>query len=199
MKIQLDDIGKKYNKNWIFRHVNAEIEAGSDLAIIGNNGSGKSTLLQIIAGYIEPNKGVLSFDEISRSDYHRQVAYCAPYLDLIDEMNMVEMIRFHSSFKPLLKRVSENHIATLLGYDVKKSIKDYSSGMKQRLKIVLAIFSDVPIILLDEPTSNLDEKSIAWYQSLVKEYKLDRTIIVASNDKREYEFCSKRLNILDFK
>ncbi|MGB1247777.1 MAG: ABC transporter ATP-binding protein [Chitinophagales bacterium] len=199
MNIQLKNIGKKYAKTWIFRHIDFNFEKGKSYALVGNNGSGKSTLLKIIASAITPNEGEIHLNGYTEENVYEKLAYCAPYLELVEEMNIIEAIDFHQKFKPLLPSFSTEKIVQLLGFQKDKLMKDYSSGMKQRVKLALAFFSDVDLILLDEPTSNLDRQGIEWYLSLVKEYQQSRTLIIASNVKEEYSFCDEQLSILQYK
>ena len=80
-----------------------------------------------------------------------------------------------------------------------KQIRDFSSGMKQRVRLAQAIFSDVPVVLLDEPCSNLDQQGIELYKNLVLKYSNDRIIIISSNDPQEYSFCDEIFAMNDFK
>jgi ABC-type multidrug transport system ATPase subunit len=199
MKISLNNISKKYQKSFIFKNLSFEFEEGSTYAIVGSNGSGKSTLIKILAGFQSPSFGDIKFQNTSAENSYKKIAFCAPYLDLIEEMNLPEMIQFHASFKPFLPEINSNLITELLGFDNEKYIKDYSSGMKQRVKLALTFFSDVPVILLDEPTTNLDKQGVQWYLSLVEKYQKNRTIIVASNIEQEYSFCKNFIEIEKYK
>jgi ABC-2 type transport system ATP-binding protein len=112
-----------------------------------------------------------------------------------------EFLEFHTGFKPLLSSVSVNDIIAIVGLEkaTNKQIRNYSSGMKQRVKLAQCIFSDVPIVLLDEPCTNLDAEGITLYQKLINDYCNSRTIIVSSNDEVEFGFCKERVSIMDFK
>jgi ABC-type multidrug transport system ATPase subunit len=206
MNISLQNIGKKYNRNWIFRNVNYELESGVSLAVLGGNGSGKSTLLQIIAGYILPTEGKCNYQLNGANSYeehiYKTISIASPYMLLPEEFTMEEMLEFHFSLKPLLNNLQMEEIIRLsgLGDSRKKLIKHFSSGMKQRLKLVLAFFSETSILLLDEPLSNLDSHAINWYKNLIENYTQKRTVIICSNNVQdEYWFCTKKINIEDFK
>jgi ABC-type multidrug transport system ATPase subunit len=207
MKITLTDAGKRFNRDWIFRHLNYEFFSGHAYAITGPNGSGKSTLLQVIAGAIAMNEGKVNYESaqnsssVSSENFYQYLSYSAPYLEVTEEMTAVEFLEFHSVFKPFLSSLPVEKIIELvqLKHAAHKQIRYYSSGMKQRIKLAQAIFSDVPVVLLDEPCTNFDEEGIVLYQSLIKEYGTGRLIIVSSNDKQEYGFCEQRINILDYK
>lgn len=204
MQITLSDIGKRYNSEWIFRHVDYNIASGDKLVLLGGNGSGKSTLLQIIAGNYLPSSGAIHYffhqKEIASEEIYKYLTIASPYLELFEEFTFPELITLQKKFKPFL--LSENEILEVseLIHAKNKPIKYFSSGMKQRAKITLAVLADVPLLLLDEPTSNLDHKAIQWYDNLVKQYALHKTIIVASNKQEaEYSFCTNFLSVEDFK
>lgn len=201
MKITLIDAGKRFNRDWIFRHLGYEFSTGHSYAIIGSNGSGKSTLLQSIAGAIALTEGRIGYEEVAPEQAYRRLSLAAPYLEVIEEMTVTEFLDFHSSFKPFLSGFTTREIVHRVGLSTAadKQIRYYSSGMKQRVRLAQAIFSDTPIVLLDEPCTNLDADGIALYRSLVAEYCKDRIVIVSSNDRQEYDFCEATINIMDWK
>jgi ABC-type multidrug transport system ATPase subunit len=206
MQISLKNIGKRYNYEWIFRKVDQEFHVGGNCVILGSNGSGKSTLLQVIAGNLTHSEGEVQFSlhhkSVEEDDRYRLVSIAAPYLELFDEFTLSESIDFQSKFKPFRKSLSTPEIISLLQLENarNKQLKYFSSGMKQRVRLGLAILADTPLLLLDEPSSNLDKKAISWYQELVYAYADSRLIIVASNQlEHEYPFCTKQLNIEEYK
>lgn len=208
MTISLTNTGKRYNREWIFRHCSYTFLPGKKYAITGPNGSGKSTLLQVIAGATLHNEGSVQYQaagtgQLAKDDtqHYKNISIAAPYLELIEEMTAKEMLEFHSKFKPLLQSVSFEEMLKIVGLEkaVNKQIRYFSSGMKQRLKLAQAFFSNTPVLLLDEPTTNLDADGIALYQSLVSNYSKDRLVIVSSNVKEEYDFCEEVLSIADYK
>ncbi|MFT4204505.1 MAG: ATP-binding cassette domain-containing protein [Chitinophagaceae bacterium] len=199
MEINLRDAGKRFNKEWIFKGLDFRFESGKSYAVIGNNGSGKSTLLQCIAGATNLSQGKCvwegsHFSEETNTGEHiyRHFSIAAPYLDVIEEMTALEFLRFHHSFKPLIKGIS--HLELLREVELEsatnKQIRHYSSGMKQRIKLAMAIFSDTPVLLLDEPCANFDQAGFELYQRLIARYTRDRLTIVCSNDPAEYAFFS---------
>ncbi len=208
MKISLTKAGKRFNRDWIFRNVTYEFTTGVSYAITGPNGSGKSTLLQVIGGAVAASEGKLQYEIhdtkpkiIEDTEVFRYLSIAAPYLEVIEEMTVTEFLTFHSQFKTLLPGVSIPAIIARVGLEkaAHKQIRFYSSGMKQRVKLAQAIFSNVHCVLLDEPCTNLDAEGIALYQQLVKDYCSDRLVIVSSNDIQEYGFCSETINILSYK
>jgi len=206
MNVILKDIGKQYNKNWVFNHVNCVFQSGVAYAILGANGSGKSTMLQLIAGNIIPSCGTISYTgnetEYPADSIFSNITFASPYLSLIEELTLVEMIQFHFKFKNCVSGVEPSQISSImkLENDDHKPLKDFSSGMMQRVRLGLALLSETSLTLLDEPASNLDNEGVAWYQNIVTNYCLKRTIIVCSNHRdEEFAFCKKQLLIENYK
>ncbi|MBP6430640.1 MAG: ABC transporter ATP-binding protein [Ferruginibacter sp.] len=201
--VRLHNIGKRFNREWIFRHVDYEFIVGKKYAITGSNGSGKSTLLQVIAGSLTHNEGSVevNIDElaINNDQHYQNISIATPYLELVEEMTALEMIQFHSTFKPLTISANEILQQVNLQAAANKQIRYYSSGMKQRLKLALAFFSNTPILLLDEPTTNLDEDGIALYHQLIQNHTTNKLVIVCSNDRQEYSFCEEVLEVGRYK
>lgn len=205
MKINLSQAGKRFNREWIFRNISLNFESANSYAIIGPNGSGKSTLLQCLAGMMQLSEGEIGYTgnlkPLENEDAYKQISFCAPYLELIEEMTLIEFLDFHSSFKHFLPEVTTKSVIEVLELQpaARKQIRYYSSGMKQRVKLAQAIFSNSKIVLLDEPCSNLDADGIELYHSLINDHCLNRLVIVSSNDEIEYRFCKERINITSFK
>jgi ABC-type multidrug transport system ATPase subunit len=206
MQIQVNAASKRFNKEWIFSNLNYSFTTGHHYALIGNNGSGKSTLLQIIAGYIGLTKGTIHWTNtagkaIDSANIFQQISVAAPYLELVEEFTALEQIAFHQQFKPLQTGLNPMELLEKIGLNkaADKQIRNFSSGMKQRLKLALAIFDQAPILLLDEPCSNLDQEGIQTYHQLMQAYAMHKLIIVASNDPQEYQFCSQQVSLSDFK
>ena len=184
-----------------------ELFTGNNYVILGANGSGKSTLLQLIAGSSIPSEGKIIYSddtgaEIPVENIFSHLSFAAPYLELFEEFTLQESIRFHSRFKKLRNGIDAAQVTQVCYLDdaANKRIKDFSSGMKQRVKLALAILSDTPLLLLDEPCSNLDQKGVDWYNALVEEHKENRLIIVCSNlHPEEYRFCNQQVKVEDYK
>lgn len=205
MTITLQNIGRRFNRDWIFRGVDHTFTSGESYAILGPNGSGKSTLLQVLNGSLSPSIGTINYVyegkpvEVDKIFEHLSLA--APYLELIEEFTLTEMIDLHFKFKPYKAGMDNKTVIEVLGMEANKNklIKYFSSGMKQRLKLALAFCADTPILMLDEPTSNLDKQGVEWYLGLVEKFALNRLTIVCSNQEHEYGFCKAQLNISDYK
>jgi len=202
MQINVTNLGKRYNREWIFRNFSYVFTAGKKYAITGPNGSGKSTLLQVLASAIIHNEGDVQYtadSTFSNEDIYKKMAIAAPYLELIEEMTTLEMLAFHAQFKTLQLPITKIIQIVALENAAHKQIRYFSSGMKQRLKLAQAFFSDTPILFLDEPTTNLDADGIALYRSLINNYTKDKLVIISSNDKQEYDFCDETIALSEFK
>lgn len=206
LSIHLNNIGKKFRREWIFRHLNVEIEAEQKIVILGGNGSGKSTLLQIISGFVGSSEGNLTYklsnNTLETEQLHKSISFASPYLQLIEEFTLLEMAEHARSFKPFTHQMNALEFIEQiqLTHAINKYLREFSSGMKQRVKLGLAILSDTPLLLLDEPLSNLDKEGIAWYKTMIENYTAGRTVVVCSNAIRdEYFFCDSQLNVMDYK
>ena len=238
MDIQLQNAGKRFNRDWIFRNLSYTFIIGNSYAIIGANGSGKSTLLQVIASSTNVSEGTIEYNishspnqqpattneqrqtandkratslgkrqtsnepqqtKISSDNIYNHISIATPYLEIIEEMTATEFLQFHAAFKPLT--ISINEILNIIGLEkaANKQIRYYSSGMKQRVKLAQAIFTNAPILLLDEPCTNLDKSGYELYHQLIQNYCSNKLIMVSSNDENEINFCSERLNMIDYK
>ena len=205
MVISMENISKRFGFEWIFKNVNYQFETDKRYAIVGPNGSGKSTLLKIISGGLTPTSGRVFFkvphvrtptDELIASE----IAFAAPYISLIEEFSLSELYDFHTSFKKMHCNSKEEFLEILqLSAHKNKFIKNFSSGMRQRLKLGLAFLTRSQVLLLDEPTSNFDTKTIDWYHTLVTKFTADRLLVIGSNQEHEMSFCTDKLSVMDFK
>ena len=205
MEIHLENLGRRFNREWIFKDINYQFVNNKAYAILGINGSGKSTLLQVISGALTPSTGKLIYTQnlqaIDPEKYFQFISLAAPYLELIEDFSLSEVLDFHFKFKSRLNSLDNTAIISLLGMQKNqhKLIKHFSSGMKQRVKLALAFCSDTPILLLDEPTSNLDTQGTEWYLEMVKQFTTNRITIIGSNQENEYAFCNAHINLEDYK
>jgi len=204
LKIDLKDAGRRFNKEWIFRNFTYSFHSAGKYAVLGPNGSGKSTLLSVILGSLAPSEGTILYtgeQEIPVEKIYKQISFAAPYLDLVEEFTLQETIDFHFKFKNFHPDIDAVQLMDLLGLGSAqdKALKYFSSGMKQRTKLALACCTDTPILLLDEPTSNLDRQGMAWYHELISRFSTDRLVFVGSNQEEEYSFCEHQIQIMDYK
>lgn len=204
-RVKIQKASKRFQNEWVFKNLELELASGTTMAVTGGNGSGKSTFLKCLSGAIPLTNGRIEFEldsnSIAQENWFRTLSIATPYLELPEEFTLVEALNFHFQFKRPLNQWSVKELIVLMGLEKhqNKFISQFSSGMKQRVKLALALFSEVQLILLDEPTSNLDKQGIAWYADLVAQYTLDRILVICSNEPREYSFCEKKIRMEDFK
>ncbi len=191
MQVDITKAGKKFGHKWVFKNLDALIEPASICGISGKNGSGKSTLLLMVAGYITPSSGTLHWTlnkrAVSQDKLFKHLTISSPFLELIEDFTMLEMIRFHKKFKAFLNHMSDDDLIRLSGLPASKDkqLSKFSSGMKQRVKLLLAMASKSDLVLLDEPCSNLDADGVQWYHQLLHDFSPNRSIVIASNHKSE--------------
>ena len=204
MQIEAIGLSKRYARDWIFRNLTHTFRPGTATAVLGPNGAGKSTLLNTLSGQLLPTAGTLSYTHQGRlvpvEELPPLLAYAAPYLELIEELTLIELLLFHTRFKPLRPGLAHKQLIELMYLEKSshKLVRDFSSGMKQRLKLALALYADTPLLLLDEPTTNLDRAGVAWYLEHAAATLAGRTVLVSSNVPEEYSFCTEQLLITDF-
>lgn len=204
MKILAEHVEKKFRQELVINNFNYTFEAGNSYALTGPNGSGKSTLLKILSQYSLPTQGTIEFIQneltIPSDEAFRYTSFAAPYTELIEEFSPFELIDFlqKSHFLPEQFDIEAFEAYAELKTSRTKLIKNFSSGMRQKVKLSLAMASQRPILFLDEPTSNLDGKAKAWFERTLKTQQ-NKLIILASNEPEEIKQCNHTLSILDFK
>lgn len=205
MQIKIHQLGKKFKYEWIYRKLSTTLHSGESYAILGPNGSGKSTFLKTLSGILPASEGTIQYQTngklIPAEQWYKHLVWAAPYLELIEEFTLQEQVDFQRKFKPFKENLSTKDLMAKIGLTKArhKAIKYFSSGMKQRLKLGLAFYADVPVVLLDEPTSNLDKQGIEWYQQEVKSNLANQLVVICSNQIHEYDFCPHQMNISDYK
>jgi len=206
MQILVDNISKKYNQFWIFKDFNYTFELGQIYALLGANGSGKSTLSKCLIGLENTNKGQINYihssdKQIDKNHIYKYISYCAPAQELIEEFTVLELLEFHFQFKKLIHVNSIQDIIDILDlrHHIHTPIRDYSSGMKQRLKLAQCFFSETDIMCLDEPTTNLDSNWINFYDEYIKKTSPGRLVLIASNQEVEYARAHAFISIEDYK
>ncbi len=203
LNIEAENLSKKFLRRFVFKNFNYNFTEGKAYAVTGSNGSGKSTLLQILCGYMMPTQGKVIFklkEEIIDEESHfKFCSVTSPFMELIEEYSVAEHIRFHSNLKPMLME-DPKVIADFfqLQSELNKPVKYLSSGNKQRVKLALAFCTDSKVLLLDEPTQNLDNRGLDLYLRAVENFAKNRLVVISSNDEREYGFCDEIIRIEDY-
>ena len=195
-----ENLSMRFYDHWLFKEVNLEVKSGESLLITGPNGSGKSTLLRILAGHLSPTRGSIQLlvnqKPAEIHHFYRYLSWSGPYFELYTDLSLEETIRLHFNFrKNLLSSPAELISKLQFEGQASKLLRNFSSGMLHRLKIGLALFTDAPLLLLDEPTSNMDAKNAAVMLDLIDIYAKDRLLIFASNEPGEFERFSNRLDL----
>ncbi len=205
MKIIATGIEKKFRKEWIFKNIHETFSAGNSYAIVGPNGTGKSTLLKILAQFSLPTSGKVEFmhsdGTVIPSDLaHQYVAYAAPYVDVIEEFTLSELLSFLQKLDFIPDNVSIDNFEKYMELSPGRSklIKNYSSGMRQKIKLACALLSPRPILCLDEPTSNLDDQAKQWFIAKLAENST-KLIFIASNEAMEIGLCKHQLALSSYK
>ena len=159
----------------------------------------------IIAGLLPPSSGEMRYfrenHRIDEEKIFREVSMAAPYLELVEEFTLEEFLSFHTALKPLQPEMTGDDLLErmYLSDARRKYIHQFSSGMKQRLKLGISFYSQSPVLLLDEPCSNLDQQGIRWYQEEMEQLVTDKLVIICSNQSYEYEFCQNVIDITQYK
>jgi len=205
MKIVATGVEKKFRKEWIFKKLDGTFSSGNSYALVGPNGTGKSTLLKILAQFSLPTSGKVEFfltdgSPISSDDAHKYIAFAAPYADVIEEFTLSELIEFLQKLDFIPAQITLDSFEKYMDLSPGKAklIKNYSSGMRQKIKLAIALLSSRPILCLDEPTSNLDEQAKQWFMNKLEENRT-KLIFIASNEAIEIGLCNQQIAISDYK
>ena len=200
IEILATNLSKKFRQEFVLRNFSYHFKSGNSYAITGPNGSGKSTLLQLIAQFTLPNTGTLEIPGIEQEFVYAELTYAAPYVELIEEYTLLEHLEIliKNKYLPPFLTIESFQQYIDLQPDRFKLIKNYSSGMRQKIKLGFALLSERPILLLDEPTTNFDEKAKKWFFHRLQEQR-HKLIIIASNEVKEIDFCSEKIEIQAFK
>ncbi len=205
LEIYLENISKRYGRNWVFKDLSYHFQSAKRYSITGRNGSGKSTLLSILCGKTPYSKGKIRYTDqglaLSVDEVYKRFSISTTSMLVIEEFTLEEIVNFHFKFRDLVGGLNTKDFLNALEMTGQKHkvISNFSSGMKQRLKLGLAICTQSNVLLLDEPGANLDRPSKDWFQSLLQKYLGSRTIIIASNDPEDYQICTESVNITKYK
>lgn len=201
MVIDVQSLSKRFGYHWIIKDLNYVFDQTEIYGISGRNGSGKSTLIKLISGYLSPSEGKILYKvdnaSISASQVYKHLSWVAPYTDIIQEFTLEEMFNFHKKFKKFQQNISFEEFLSLLEWKntKEKEIRFYSSGMNQKLQLALAVLSDSEVLLMDEPTSFLDQNAKIWFKNILMRFCKNRLIIISSNDSFDLSLCKDILSL----
>jgi ABC-type multidrug transport system ATPase subunit len=195
IRIELNEVGKKYGREWVLNNLSRQLHSGSRYGISGRNGSGKSTLLRILSGQLSPSRGLVSYfaggARVPVNAWYAYVSWTGPYLEVVEELTIQEALRFHFALKPLRAPLTVEEVVDRIDLRPfrQRKLSDCSSGMRQRVILATAIYGASPLILLDEPSLTLDETAAAWLQNELRQFTPDRLLVIASNEGRDLAGC----------
>jgi heme exporter protein A len=196
--ITASSVMKRYQRRVLFRGVDWTGNPGDSLAVTGANGSGKSTLLQVLAGLRAPTKGGVSWQRdglpVEKHEIHDYTGFCSPLVNPYEGLTGMENLRFVSRLKDPERELDMFHEFQLEGYE-NRPVRQYSSGMKQRLKLLCSMINNPTLLMLDEPGSNLDRRGKDFIYSYIDKVRNGRIIIIATNEPEEAGLCSGRIDL----
>ena len=198
--LEVSNLRKDFDRRPVFKNLNFALSNSDSLAITGRNGSGKSTLVKVLANTYSQTSGNVSFSidgkPIERQHFYKYIGFVSPYLNLYDEFTGYENLYFVTNLRGLNAGLIDKVLKRVGLFERRHDlVKIYSSGMKQRLKIAFAIIHNPLILMLDEPTSNLDAEGIRIVDSIAEEYRNERILIIATNDEHERNLCQNDINL----
>lgn len=204
--LEVTQLTKYFGRRLIFSNLNFRFVDNGIYGISGPNGSGKSTLVKILAGVISANKGkvihTINGKEIIEENIHNHIGFVSPYLVLYEEFSAEENLLMFAKIRGVeynKKRVYYLFEKFLLLKRKDDFVKTYSSGMKQRLKFIFALMHSPNLIILDEPTSNLDDEGKNSVYEIIREEGKENIVIIASNEKNDLDLCSETIFLENYK
>jgi ABC-type multidrug transport system ATPase subunit len=201
VRIECENIGKRFQGKWLFRNLNLCFQEGERVAITGQNGSGKSTFTQIVSGFLSPTEGKMNWmlgdQNIPVEEVWKHLSWCSPLIELPGSLSVEEVVQLQMKMREMEEGNMMNRLEEVdLLPHAKKKIEDLSSGMIQRLKLLLAFNTKSEIVILDEPASHLDRHWQNWLSEQLNSLQENRLAFIASNDHPlELKYCTKRIEI----
>ena len=196
MNLKAQNLSKHYNFQWVFKDINFNLNTGDSLTVLGANGSGKSTLLQVIYGLIEPNSGEVLVNDSKNFIESNIFSYTSPAMLLPTEFTISELHGYYLQLNKL--KIGLDDFLNRLEIEEKqwkKTIKYFSSGQLQKLKTAFCLFSESPVLLLDEPLTNMDKKGELWFESIIKEIQSQKILIFAGNTDSETKWSNETIQL----
>ncbi len=201
-RITADGIYKQFHVRRVLKGISFTVEKGQSVVITGPNGSGKSTLIKILSGLLRPSKGKVQYFNGNTSRQPTEllpaIGLVSPYLQLYPDLTAKEHLEFFGKMRgisgPFQKGLKLMAQFGLKGREA-DLIKTYSSGMLQRMKYVLALLHQPAVLFVDEPSANLDEEGKETVYALIREYKHDHIVILATNEPQEIHLGDIRVDV----
>ncbi len=204
--LNASNLTKNFGRRLIFKDINFQIDCSGIMGISGANGSGKSTLVKILAGISSPSSGKIIHKidnkEILPENLHNHIGFVSPYLVLYEEFSAWENLNYFAEIRAVKfnKEKIEYLLNQFLLFDRRNDlVKTYSSGMKQRLKFIFALMHSPELLILDEPTSNLDQEGKDSVYKIIREESESSIVIIASNESSDLSLCTTELKLENYK
>ncbi|MCX6120465.1 MAG: ABC transporter ATP-binding protein [Ignavibacteriales bacterium] len=203
ISITVTGLSKDFNRSSIFKDISFSLASPASLSITGKNGAGKSTLSKILAGLLSSTRGSITYSadekQIGIEEFKHHIGFVSPYLNLYDEFTALENLQFLSRIRAAAQendeRIKELLVTVGLWNRRNDSVGTFSSGMKQRLKYAFALLHHPAVLILDEPTSNLDTEGIEVVKEIVRKQKETNILIIATNNKEEAHWCAQQIQV----
>jgi heme exporter protein A len=203
ISILVNELSKDFDRRAIFQDISFSLTSPASLSITGKNGAGKSTLSKILAGVLSATRGSVTYSvdgrKIGVEEFKHHIGFVSPYLNLYDEFTALENLQFLSSIRATTQqngtRIKE--LLTLVGLWSRRDdiVGTFSSGMKQRLKYAFALLHEPAVLILDEPTSNLDAEGIEIIRQIMRKQKDSNILILATNNREEADWCAQQIHV----
>lgn len=204
LSLELENISKRFGERQVFENINLKLESPVSLAVIGPNGCGKTTLLKIICGLIRPSRGRVTIkqngQEVKKEGQQAFFSIVAADIELYEELTALENLGFISRLrdsKPSEIELNQKLVQVGLKGRENEPVGSFSSGMKQRLKYAVALSSSPKILVLDEPSSNLDEEGVFLMEKIIEEQKESGMVILATNDIKETQYAQQTYKLVN--
>jgi len=201
--VEFDRIVKRFGNRTVLSNVSGVVRPGAVVVVTGPNGSGKSTLLNILSGCLRPSSGRVRYldagQEIERASWFERLGMAAPDMAVYDELTALENLHFFARVRGV--DIDDRRLGDLLdglglaARDQRRAVGTYSSGMKQRVKLAQAVVHEPGVLLLDEPSSNLDEAGHQATAALVARFRAQGAVAVATNDPREVAWGDAQIQL----
>ncbi len=198
-----ESLKKEFNRRVIFDAISFSLHEGESFVIAGRNGSGKSTLVKILCGLLSPTRGSVRVNvegkEVAPDLLFRYIGLISPHFNMYEEFSGIENLTLFGKIRGLENNIVHDAEELLRQFNIferrNDEVRTYSSGMKQRLKFAAALLHRPEILVMDEPTSNLDEEGIATVRFVMEQQRQRGILIIATNEKDDLKYADSILNL----
>jgi ABC-2 type transport system ATP-binding protein len=201
MSIQVSEVSKIYGEQKALNAISFSVDKGSVVGFLGPNGAGKSTMMKIITGFIKPNEGTVSVNDIDVLSTpilaQKSIGYLPEHNPLYADMFVKEYLQFQASiYKLPIQTVIDAVEKVGLTPESHKKINQLSKGYQQRVGLAAALLHNPEVLILDEPTTGLDPNQLVEIRALIKELGQDKTVLLSTHIMQEVEAVCDRVIII---